>query len=150
MDPIISAVIKLIDDQVKNCKQKLNYIVLVGGFGDSKLLQQTILTRNSTTKIYCPNDPVLAVVKGAVYLGIDRVAIKSRKSAFTCIQYLLVSVSRLLWKIDGVRVIEPWDVSKHDENKLIQDKGDFFCKDVFFPFITVGQEKGTTLLFVLC
>lgn len=76
----------LIDEQVANCN-KISYVVLVGGFGDSKLLQKTIQERNPDAKIYCPDDPVWSVVKGAVYMGLDNAALKSRKSAFTCIQY---------------------------------------------------------------
>jgi molecular chaperone DnaK (HSP70) len=136
-EPVVNEVVQLVSLQLQLCSYHIDYIILVGGFSDSALLYSTIETLATTPhavdqaaqnipplKVIRPPNGCCAVVKGAVYMGLDRAAISSRKSVYTY----------------GIEVQEPWDETKHPESKLEIVNGMFLCKKVFFPFVFAGQE----------
>ena len=71
---------QLIDnDQLKD----VSNIVLVGGYAESKLLQDCIKSKFSSKTVIIPNQPGLAVLKGAVIFGHDPSIIAERICRYT-------------------------------------------------------------------
>ncbi|CAG8504961.1 9394_t:CDS:2 [Funneliformis mosseae] len=72
-DPIVGDIITLIKDQLKKNDKKCSAIMLVGGFGESKYLQDRIRKEFNKTvpNISVPTQPIIAVVKGAVQFGLQ-------------------------------------------------------------------------------
>ncbi|KAI8578883.1 hypothetical protein K450DRAFT_244957 [Umbelopsis ramanniana AG] len=66
--PVINRVIKLIDEQLRQCKTYINAIFMVGGFGSSNYLYSMVEKefRDRVTMIASPPRGELAVVHGAV------------------------------------------------------------------------------------
>ena len=63
--------------------KRINIIVMVGGFSESRCLQREISRAFPAKKLVIPSDPGMAVVKGAVIYGHDPKAIVSRISRYT-------------------------------------------------------------------
>lgn len=75
-DPFITKIISLIGDQLnqlRNKNKECSAMMLVGGFSESKYLQDRIKNEfNSIVpKISVPSLPVIAVIKGGVKFGLD-------------------------------------------------------------------------------
>ncbi|CAG8608555.1 2690_t:CDS:2 [Funneliformis caledonium] len=72
-DPIVEDIIKLMTEQLKNNDKKCSAIMLVGGFGESRYLQDRIRKEFNKTvpNISVPTQPIIAVVKGAVQFGLQ-------------------------------------------------------------------------------
>ncbi|XP_062596762.1 heat shock 70 kDa protein 12A-like [Saccostrea cucullata] len=56
----------------------IEHILIVGGYGECSLLQETFKKEFSNKNIVIPNECSLAVIKGAVLFGHDPMAISSR------------------------------------------------------------------------
>ncbi|KAK1835325.1 hypothetical protein QBC39DRAFT_274984 [Podospora conica] len=70
-DPLVTDILRLIDDQIRTSNQKrgkgaIEGIFLVGGFGSSQYLKSRIEKRFPGTQVIQPTDAWAAVVKGAV------------------------------------------------------------------------------------
>ena len=63
--------------------EEITAILMVGGFSDSKILQDAVKTEFKPTAVICPVDAVTAVLKGAVLFGHDPKAIAARVLKFT-------------------------------------------------------------------
>ena len=106
-------------------------IYLVGGFGGSKYVYETLQTELSTMfnereiKLLCPKCPHLAVCHGAVLWHLHPDIIQSRKADATY----------------GIRVSLVFDDSKHDVHYRYFDEEDqcYHCDDVFSVFIQKGE-----------
>ena len=106
-------------------------IYLVGGFGGSKYVYETLQTELSTMfndreiKLLCPKCPHLAVCHGAVIWHLHPDIIQSRKADATY----------------GIVVCPVFDDSKHDVHYRYFDKEDecYRCNDVFSVFIQKGE-----------
>ncbi|GES81280.1 hypothetical protein GLOIN_2v1470314 [Rhizophagus clarus] len=83
-DPVISKIIKLIHDQLDNDKT-CSTIFLVGGFSESKYLQERIKKEFNirVDHILIPFQPIAAVARGAVKYGINNKFIKNRVLKYT-------------------------------------------------------------------
>ncbi|KAM0265125.1 hypothetical protein ACHAQJ_000277 [Trichoderma viride] len=87
-DPIISDILRLIDEQVQSVKRKLGgqdpkYIFLVGGFGSSQYLRKRVQTEYSGILVLQPPDAWAAIAKGAAISGMTTEATVTSSSA-TC------------------------------------------------------------------
>ncbi|WAR27204.1 HS12A-like protein, partial [Mya arenaria] len=80
VDSIVEHVSNLID---QSNKEDIASIVLVGGFSNCPLLQQAMKTTFDCQAIIIPNDPDLAVLKGAVIFGHRPEMISQRVSKYT-------------------------------------------------------------------
>jgi len=71
-DPIVEKIIKMIEIQLENCGE-CSIMFLVGGFGQSKYLKKRIVEKfqDRVNTIVVPNDPVAAIVRGAVIYGLS-------------------------------------------------------------------------------
>ncbi|CAG8515916.1 10583_t:CDS:2, partial [Scutellospora calospora] len=77
-DPVISRIITLISLQLSNVHD-CTAIFLVGGFSESKYLQNRIKsTFNYIPNILVPKEPVTAIARGAVQYGLHMETIKTR------------------------------------------------------------------------
>ncbi|KAI9300891.1 hypothetical protein BJ944DRAFT_170069 [Cunninghamella echinulata] len=85
-DPVIKDVLKLLERQMNELSGKqLSYLLLVGGFGSSRYLYQCVQQAfsNRVRHILCPNLAEMAIVRGAVYFGLNPRSITSRISRRT-------------------------------------------------------------------
>ncbi|XP_052781108.1 heat shock 70 kDa protein 12A-like isoform X1 [Mya arenaria] len=99
-------------------------ILLVGGFNDCPLLQQAMKTTFVNHTIIIPNEPDLAVLKGAVIFGHKPELISQRVSQYTY----------------GVKARVPFIAHVHkDSYKKIIEDGKVCCCNVFDKHIAAGQ-----------
>ncbi|XP_064601145.1 LOW QUALITY PROTEIN: heat shock 70 kDa protein 12B-like [Liolophura sinensis] len=102
----------------------ISHILLVGGFSESPLLQEEFRKNFRSVNVVTPLDAVLSVVKGAVIFGHRPGAIGIRLAAFTY----------------GIRSLSTFVDGEHDPDKLIMIEGERKCKDIFYRFVSVGEE----------
>ncbi|RGB33603.1 hypothetical protein C1646_815930 [Rhizophagus diaphanus] len=83
-DPVISKITNLIHDQLNHDKT-CSTIFLVGGFSESKYLQERIRKEFMVRvdNIIIPHQPIAAVVRGAVRYGTNKKLIKNRVLKYT-------------------------------------------------------------------
>ncbi|XP_055999584.1 heat shock 70 kDa protein 12A-like isoform X1 [Ostrea edulis] len=129
---------KCLDNIVKHTKSLLakpeardtKYLVLVGGFAESEFLKTEIPKALGNLQIYIPDDPWLAVMRGAVIFGQNPSVVKSRISKYTY----------------GTAVIRYFIDEYDDPEQKINQDGNPYCKNVFNKLAEVGQsfEVGET------
>ncbi|KAI9475768.1 MAG: hypothetical protein EXX96DRAFT_620246 [Benjaminiella poitrasii] len=125
-EPVINQVIDLIEEQVQRSSVKLDAIFLVGGFGQSTYLYRRVLAefQNRVGFIGVPPRGELAVVRGAVYFGLNPHMVTER-------------VSRRTYGLETRMVFDPRNdppeqCIKGDDNRL-------FCKQRFSVYVQKGQ-----------
>jgi hypothetical protein len=132
--PVIDGIIKLIRyqmDQMKELKRNLDYIILVGGFGQSDYLLKQIekAFENDVTKVFSPHNGESAVSKGAVYYALDNHSISHR-------------VMRISY---GVKISSPFienvDLSEY---QFVDKAGVKCCKNRFDIFVKKGESVSLT------
>ena len=115
----------------------LSDIILVGGFCESKLIQRSLREKFKNHRFLIPNDPGLAVLKGAVYFGHIPNAISRRVARYTY----------------GVQICRKF-MFGDPESKKIRLGGLERCMGVLYPIvrrgdrINVGQEYVNSFLFL--
>ena len=105
----------------------LNYILLVGGFGECKMLQDACKKGFPKVKVLIPVEAQLAIIRGAVLFGHNPLQIQSRIARFTYGE----SISRDY--IDGV----------HESSRIEIVDGEEIVKKCFEVFIEKGEEVET-------
>ena len=110
---------------------ELKTILLVGGFSESKLLQEGIQRHFPSIAVRTPSEPSTAVVKGAVDFGHCPEKIRFRMSPYTY----------------GVNTAIPFRHGIHPERKLRVYRGTEYCNDVFHVHVKIDQlvETGTPI-----
>ncbi|XP_041272562.1 heat shock 70 kDa protein 12A-like [Onychostruthus taczanowskii] len=106
---------------------KVQYILLVGGFASSIILRDAVRQAfSSKYHILCPMEAQAAIAKGAVLFGVNPHIITSRIS---CRTY-------------GLRVCEKFDDAIHDARKRrVSKAGDYiYCTDVFWKLVEIGES----------
>nr|XP_021408505.1 heat shock 70 kDa protein 12A [Lonchura striata domestica] len=106
---------------------KVQYILLVGGFASSIILRDAVRQAFSNKyHILCPMEAQAAIVKGAVLFGVNPHIITSRIS---CRTY-------------GLCVCEKFDSAIHDARKRrVSKTGDFiYCTDLFEKLVEIGES----------
>ncbi|XP_005817149.2 heat shock 70 kDa protein 12A-like [Xiphophorus maculatus] len=104
---------------------KIDFILLVGGFAESKILQKHINEEfEAEYKILCPVRPQEAILRGAVEFGRNPKIVTFRRSRFTY----------------GVAVLKKFDESEHKQEKKLIADGKEWCKDIFKILLEVGQD----------
>ncbi|XP_045176606.1 heat shock 70 kDa protein 12A-like [Mercenaria mercenaria] len=106
----------------ENNFQEIETILLVGGFAESEIVQDTLRTEFSDKRIITPNESGLVVLKGAVLFGHNPKVVKSRVSKYTY----------------GVEVHAPFDEDIHPAEYKFFD-GIYKCRYLFDPFVRAGQ-----------
>ncbi|MEQ2173497.1 hypothetical protein GOODEAATRI_032677, partial [Goodea atripinnis] len=102
----LQGIIESLNDILKR-DHRIEYILLVGGYADSQILQGHITEEYiDECKVLCPFRPQEAILKGAVEFGRNPAVVASRKSAFTY----------------GIAVANRFDASKHRADKKYTNK----------------------------
>ncbi|XP_060065171.1 heat shock 70 kDa protein 12A-like [Ylistrum balloti] len=119
MSGTMSHVLEVMNDDITT-------VVLVGGFSESSLVQAQFEEMFPNKVIVCPQDPGLAVLKGAVLYGFDSHVIKSRVMKYT-------------YGIELNKVFEPKLHSP--QNKFwCPTNNQWYCCKCFDPFFMAEQE----------
>jgi len=121
----LNKILDLISSQLIESTQKVDYIILVGGFGRSQVLVNTVSTRfkNEVKKIISPTYASEAILYGGALLGLDPSLIKSRKAKLSY----------------GIEVRGDFNDGS-DEKRLIFEESKFLEKGVYLPFVLVNQD----------
>ena len=124
--PVTDDIVKHIQDLLKQPKlNDVEYLFCVGGFNDSKFLQEVLQEAfGKRFKILIPEEASLAVVKGAILFGQDPDVVGSRVSA----------------KTYGVDTAERFIPFIHHPAIVLSVNGQPFCFGVFEKFVQKGQE----------
>ena len=128
--PVISRISVVIKTVLRKLEcSKVTEIILVGGFATNRLLYQEISSIFPTITVRQNNDPLIAVLKGAVQYGIHRKLIKSRKS--------LIAI--------GIETCVPFIEGIHNEQLKVSINGSEYCKGIFLKCIEINEsiEEGT-------
>ncbi|KAK7879794.1 hypothetical protein WMY93_033536 [Mugilogobius chulae] len=113
--------------ELLNRHSDVKYILLVGGFAQSRVLCDHIKKEFSDqATVLCPKNPQDAILRGAVMFGRDQSVIRTRKSAFTY----------------GLSVSNRFDASKHKEEKRFTNKEGDWCKDIFSKLVGKDEDVG--------
>lgn len=99
-------------------------ILLVGGFSECQLVQQAVKGAFADKIVISPEEPSLAILKGAVLYGHMPNFIQSR----------------IIQRTYGRRIKPVFDSSIHDKSKREEVDGQERCRDVFEPFMTVNKS----------
>jgi molecular chaperone DnaK (HSP70) len=124
-----SHVIEKFFNDLENKKIKVDKILLVGGFGSSKIFQNYIEKNfgERVSNILVPENPSAAVLLGAVHYGKNKKLIKSR----------------VLRRTYGVGVYSYFKPGIHKEEKKVSqflNSEKFLCKDIFHIWARAGEE----------
>ena len=126
--PLINQTVAHVKDLLKQpAFSGLNYIFLVGGFGESELLQSALIKNfnSSSLRVICPMNPDLSVVRGAVRFGLAPESISSRKAR----------------KSYGIGSSVPFDPAVHPaDRKVTNSDGEELADGIFDKFVSAGQD----------
>ncbi|KAG1473960.1 hypothetical protein G6F56_000646 [Rhizopus delemar] len=127
-EPVVKRVLSLIEKQFSQApNQHISCIFLVGGFGSSNYLFQRVQEtfEERAKQILCPPRAALAVVRGAVYFGLNPRLITSR-------------VSRRTY---GINAGLPFDKTIDPiSSQVIRPDGTIRCTTRFLVFVKKGDE----------
>ncbi|KAG0196930.1 hypothetical protein BGX28_009539 [Mortierella sp. GBA30] len=128
-EPVISDVLDLIQKQLHQSQQKCSAIFMVGGFGSSRYLEERVRQEFShlVELIAVPQRPELAVVRGAVYAGLNTKTINMR-------------VARRWYGVDANMPFE--EGIDPESKKIISHDGHIRCKERFSVYVRPGQQIG--------
>ncbi|XP_053399848.1 heat shock 70 kDa protein 12A-like [Mercenaria mercenaria] len=98
-------------------------ILMVGGFSESPLVQETIRRAFPEKTLVIPHDAGTAVLKGAVMYGHQPKIVAARVSKFTY----------------GINFHNAFDPKLHLKGKRVVIDGNVLCKDIFLKFVRVGD-----------
>ena len=124
--PVTDEIVKHIQDLLMEPElQDVEYLFCVGGFNESKFLQEVLQEAfGERFKILLPEEASLVVVKGAILFGQDPDIIGSRVSA----------------KTYGISVAKNFIPFIHDPSRKINAHGRTLCHGLFEKFVIKGQE----------
>lgn len=114
-------------EQLLKCHSfsKASYILMVGGFSESYMLQDAVKTAFSTKKVIIPKEAGLAVLKGAVVFGHEPSTIQFRVSKYTY----------------GTDTLRKFDFKLHPmARQEITNAGKVSCKGVFSKHVEIDQQ----------
>lgn len=122
----IDELIKHIRKLLNNDKLSgLNTILMVGGFSECELIQDAVRAEiGAPRRLIIPEEAGLAVLKGAVLFGHQPRVVSRRIARYTY----------------GIQSWPDWDADMHPETKKVTINGQVRCKDVFFKYITKGEQ----------
>lgn len=121
----IDGVLRCVEDILReeSCND-LSDIIMVGGFSESKLIQKSLRKKFPSHRFLIPDDPGLAVLKGAVYFGHIPNVISRRVARHTY----------------GVQICRKFVPGKDPESRKITLGGVDRCMGVLHPIIRRGDR----------
>lgn len=110
---------------MSNPELNIEYMLLVGGFAECKILKKFLKERFDKCKIVCPVEPQVVIIKGAIRYAKQPKVVKSRMSALTY----------------GVKVDVPFDEVLHkDKSNYVNSEGQTYCDVCFETFVRKGES----------
>ncbi|XP_045204481.2 heat shock 70 kDa protein 12A-like [Mercenaria mercenaria] len=126
-DPSIQSIVDHVKEVIKSPKvQRLDKILMVGGFSECALVKKAVKAAFPDIQVVAPDEPGLAVLKGAVIFGHSPEEISSRVVRYTY----------------GVAALGPFYEGRHPEEKRVKIGDEYFCKDSFSKFIGIDADAG--------
>lgn len=122
IDSIVTHVKELIHESKQNGRD-IQIILMVGGFSDSSILSQRIISEFKRLTVICPKEAVNAIVKGAVIFGHNPNLISERISPLTY----------------GISVNTAFNYKIHPEKLKVVYDGKEMCTDIFQPIVQIGH-----------
>ncbi|KAK3809962.1 MAG: hypothetical protein J3Q66DRAFT_378859 [Benniella sp.] len=124
-EPVISEVLSLIRQQLQQSRV-CQSLFLVGGFGSSRYLEQRVRQEFSRSigLIAIPIRPELAVVRGAVFTGLNTISVDVR-------------VARRWYGVDANWPFE--EGVDPESKKILSHDGRIRCKERFSSYVRPGQ-----------
>ena len=110
----------LLKENVRGTKTFL----LVGGFAESPIVQETLREKFPHIRLITPAEAGLTVLKGAVIFGHKPLSIGSRISHLTI----------------GIAVSKPFIDSHHPPAKRLETASGIMCKDIFYKYIECDES----------
>ncbi|XP_003198604.1 heat shock 70 kDa protein 12A [Danio rerio] len=108
-----------------NPELNIEYMLLVGGFAECKILKKFLKERFDKCKIVCPVEPQVVIIKGAIRYAKQPKVVKSRMSALTY----------------GIRIDAPFDKVLHkDKSNYVNSEGQTYCDVCFETFVRKGES----------
>lgn len=118
--PASQNIIDLIKDSFAMVNfKKVGVILLVGGFSESRILQDSIKAAFPDKRVIVPDDAGLAVLKGAVLFGHRP-------------EYI---VYRIVGNTYGIGIVQPFNDDVHDLTRRTVVDGEAKCSNVFYVYI---------------
>ncbi|XP_027880043.1 heat shock 70 kDa protein 12A-like isoform X1 [Xiphophorus couchianus] len=125
-DESLQGIVKSLDNILRR-GYRIGYILLVGGYADSQMLQRHITEEYiGECNVLCPFRPQEAILKGAVMFGRNPAVVTSRKSAFTY----------------GLAVAQRFDASNHRADKKYTNQDGEWCDDIFMKLVEINEDVG--------
>lgn len=111
---------------VKNTELSIEYMLLVGGYSQSPTLLKFMQKHfGSRHKILCPDEPQVAILKGAIMYGKKPTVVKSRISTLTY----------------GFETCYTFDERIHKgKSKFVNSLGQEYCDVVFEKLVSKGES----------
>ncbi|EFC45585.1 hypothetical protein NAEGRDRAFT_66423 [Naegleria gruberi] len=124
----ITSTINEIITQLSKNNIAIDYIYLAGGMAEAKVVVDEIKNSSKNKQVAVVTNPQTAIVRGAVYYGLNQNIIKTRVSTFTY----------------GLSVNAPFNPAIHDTSrKIINFNKEVMCKDCFLEIVKIGEEIDT-------
>jgi hypothetical protein len=124
-DGPVDSMICHVKDILSEPKMKdVKLMLLVGGFGESRYVQDRMVNEFGSNYVIIPEEAGLAVLKGAVRFGHNPDIMSARVMQYTY----------------GIRILVPYDEFLHPPRKVKVVNGEKKAKYVFDNFVTVGSE----------
>lgn len=102
--------------------REISVILLVGGFSECRIIQDSIRANFPKKRVVVPEDAGLAVLKGAVLFGHKPLNIVSRVVRYTY----------------GIENIKPFNPEVHDRGRRTLMDGEEVCRHLFRVYIQIG------------
>nr|AAI34858.1 Si:dkey-61p9.6 protein [Danio rerio] len=110
---------------MSNPELNIEYMLLVGGFTECKILKKFLKERFDKCKIVCPVEPQVVIIKGAIRYAKQPKVVKSRMSALTY----------------GICIDAPFDEVLHkDKSNYVNSEGQTYCDVCFETFVRKGES----------
>lgn len=115
----LNGTIRILNEIKSCCRDPLDILLVVGGFAESQYLRQAIVTKVKIKTIVLAQEPRLAVLKGALKMGLKPNVIIERRARYTY----------------GFCVAEPFKRDKHPEFLKFKREEKYFCDRIFSKVI---------------
>ena len=104
--------------------QDVKTMFLVGGFSEAQFLRKEIARSFSDKRILIPQDPELAIIRGAVEFAQDPTLLRAR----------------VMGKTYGVDTCQTFDPKKHPAEKRLVCMSKVYCRDIFKTLAKKGER----------
>lgn len=104
--------------------QDVKTMFLVGGFSEAQFLRKEIACTFSDKRILIPQDPELAIIRGAVEFAQDPTLLRAR----------------VMGKTYGVDACGVFDPKKHPREKQLLHNSKVYCRDIFVTLARKGER----------